>query len=120
MTINIEDNNVYLRGYPANQYRGQNVGLATMEYRFPFLNLENGVGNMPFFFKRLHGAVFAEAGHAWDDVFNSKDVERSVGAEASMDMTLGYFLPTTIRYGIYKALDDKRDKMVVVSIWAEI
>ena len=91
-----------------------------MEYRFPIRNIETGDGNSPFFFKRLHGAAFAEAGNAWDDVFNRKDVKRSVGAEASMDMTLGYFLPTTVRVGFYKALDDKRDKMMVISIWASL
>jgi hypothetical protein len=120
MTINIEDENVYLRGYPVNKYRGQKVGLATMEYRFPIQNIENGFGNMPFFFKRLYGAAFAEAGNAWDGAFNRKDVKRSVGAEASMDMTLGYFLPITVRLGLYKALDDQRDKMVTVSIWVPL
>jgi hypothetical protein len=118
MTINIDDNNVYLRGYPVNRYRGQKVGLATMEYRFPIQNIESGVGNTPFFFKRVHGAAFAEAGNAWDDVFLRNDVKRSVGAEASLDMTLGYFLPTTVRLGLYKALDDQRDKMMIISIWA--
>jgi WD40-like Beta Propeller Repeat/Omp85 superfamily domain len=120
MTINIEDNNVYLRGYPANKYRGQKVGLATMEYRFPIKNIEWGGGNTPFFFKRVHGAAFAEAGNAWDDVFLRKDVKRSVGAEASLDMTLGYFLPVTVRLGLYKALDDQRDKMMIFSIWAAL
>jgi hypothetical protein len=117
MTINIEESNVYLRGYPVNQYRGQNVGLATMEYRFPFMNIESGAGNMPVFYKRLHGAVFAEAGNAWDGAFNSQDLKSSVGAEASLDMTLGYFLPTTLRFGYYQALNDKRDKMVIISVW---
>jgi Tol biopolymer transport system component len=120
MAINIDQNSVYLRGYPANQYRGQKAGLATMEYRFPIQNLESGVGNMPFFFKRLHGAAFAEAGNAWDDVFDRRDLKRSVGAEANMDMTLGYMLPVTVRLGLYKALDDQRDKMMVVSIWAAL
>jgi hypothetical protein len=88
-----------------------------MEYRFPITNLENGAGNLPFFFKRLYGDVFAEAGNAWDGAFDSRDLKRSVGAEASMDMTLGYFLPVTVRLGLYKALDDKRDKMMAFSIW---
>lgn len=120
MTINIDDSNVYLRGYPANQYRGQKVGLATLEYRFPIQNIESGAGNTPFFFKRLHGAAFVEAGNAWDDAFNRNDIKRAVGVEASVDMTLGYFLPTTVRWGLYKALDDQRDKMVVISIWASM
>ena len=120
MAINVNDTHVYLRGYPVNQYRGQKVGLATVEYRFPIKNIEWGVGNTPFFFKRVHGAVFAEAGNAWDAAFNRKDLKRSVGAEASLDMTLSYFLPITVRLGLYKALDDKRDKMAIVSIWAAL
>lgn len=120
LTINIENTNVYLRGYPANKYRGKKVGLATMEYRFPIRNIELGSGNTPFFFKRLYGGAFAEAGNAWDEVFNRKDVKRSVGGEASMDMTLGYFLPVTVRLGLYKALDDQRDKMMIFSIWAAL
>ena len=120
MAINVNDTHVYLRGYPVNQYRGQKVGLATVEYRFPIKNIEWGVGNTPFFFKRVHGAVFAEAGNAWDAAFNRKDLKRSVGAEASLDMTLSYFLPVTVRLGLYKALDDKRDKMAIVSIWAAL
>ena len=118
MTINITENNVYLRGYPVNRYRGQKAGLASAEYRFPFQNIEMGAGTTPFFFKRLHGAIFAEAGNAWDDVFQRKDLKRSVGAEARLDMTLAYFLPATVRLGIFKALDDRRDKMMVASIWA--
>jgi hypothetical protein len=120
MTIKIEENTVYLRGYPANQYRGQNAGLATMEYRFPINNIEMGHGNLPFLFKQLYGDVFAEAGNAWDDVFESRDLKRSVGAEASLDMTLGYMLPVTVRLGLYKALDDQQDKMAIVSIWAAL
>ncbi len=120
MTINVEDNNVYLRGYPANEYRSQKVGLASAEYRFPIKNIEWGGGNTPFFFKRVHGAVFAEAGNAWDDVFDQKDLKKSVGVEARLDMTLAYFLPVTVRLGLAKALDDKRDTMMIVSIWAEL
>jgi hypothetical protein len=37
-----------------------------------------------------------------------------------MGMTLGYFPPVTVRIGFYKALDDQRDKMAVVSIWAAL
>ena len=120
LTISIDDHNVYLRGYPANRYRGQKIGLASMEYRFPVQNIEMGIGNSPFFFKRIHGAVFAEAGNAWDDVFVRKDLKRSVGAEARLDMTLAYFLPITARAGFFKALDDKRDKMMVISIWVAL
>ena len=118
LAINVNDTNVYLRGYQVNQYRGQKVALATMEYRFPIQNIEWAGGNTPFFFKRVHGAAFAEAGNAWDDVFIRQDLKRSVGAEASLDMTLGYYLPVTVRLGLYKALDDQRNTTVSLTIWA--
>ncbi|MDH4216255.1 MAG: BamA/TamA family outer membrane protein [Gallionella sp.] len=117
LTVNITEQNIYLRGYPVNQYRGQKVGLLSMEYRFPVKNLEIGSNNTPFFFKRLHGAVFAEAGNAWDTTFSGRDLKKAVGLEARMDMSLAYRLPITVRLGIAKALDDKRDTTAIINAW---
>ena len=111
------EQNVYLRGYAANQYRGQKIGLLSTEYRFPVKNLEKGFSNTPFFFKRVHGAVFAEAGNAWDAAYSGKDLKRAVGLEARMDMSLAYVLSITLRLGIAKALDDKRDATVIANAW---
>ncbi|MBI5430372.1 MAG: PD40 domain-containing protein [Nitrosomonadales bacterium] len=116
-TLRVEDNYVHLRGYPVNKYRGQKVGLLSTEYRFPVKNLERGFGNTPFFFKRLHGAVFAEAGNAWDTTYASRDVKRAVGLEARLDMSLAYALPITVRAGLVKALDDKKEASAIASIW---
>ena len=118
VTINVTDTSVHLRGYPVNEYRGQKVGLLSTEYRFPIKNIERGGGNTPFFFKRVHGAVFVEAGNAWDGAYASKELKKSVGAEARLDMTLSYFLPITVRVGLAKALDDKKDTVSMISIWA--
>jgi len=120
MTISVDKNHVYLRGYPANSYRGQKVGLATLEYRFPLSNIENGAGTMPLFFKRLHADVFAEAGNAWDGVYDHRDLKRSEGIDLNMDMTLGYWLPVTAKFGVYKALDGKKKTTAVISFWAEL
>lgn len=117
LTINVIEQNVYLRGYPFNQYRGQKIGLMSAEYRFPVKNLESGLNNAPLFFKRLHGAVFAEAGNAWDTAYSSKDLKRAVGAEARVDISLAYVLPVTARFGIARALDDRRDTTLIASAW---
>lgn len=109
LTINVIEQNVFLRGYPFNQYRGQKIGLLSSEYRFPVRNLEKGFSNTPFFFKRVHGAVFAEAGNAWDAAYSSKDMKRAVGFEARMDMSFAYALPITVRLGIARALDYQCD-----------
>lgn len=117
LTVSVIEQNIYLRGYPVNKYRGQNVGLMSAEYRFPVKNLETGFSNTPFFFKRAHGAFFVEAGNAWDASYSSKDLKRAVGLEARLDMSLAYTLPVTVRLGIAKALDDKRDTMVIANAW---
>jgi hypothetical protein len=117
LTINVLDEYVYLRGYPVNQYRGQKVGLLSAEYRFPVKNLEKGFSNTPFFFKRVHGAVFAEAGNAWDGAYSSSDLKRAVGLEARMDMSFAYNLPITVRVGFAKALDDRGGYQGIVNIW---
>ena len=117
LTINVTEQDIFLRGYPVNKYRGQKVGLLSTEYRFPVKNLEKGFGNTPFFFKRLHGAVFYEAGNAWDATFIRKDLKRAVGLEARLDMSFAYTLPITFRFGIAKALDDKRDTKIIANAW---
>ena len=117
LTINVIEQNVYLRGYQFNQYRGQKIGLLSAEYRFPIQNIENGLNNAPLFFKRLHGAIFAEAGNAWDTIYSSKDLKRAVGFEARVDVSLAYVLPVTVRFGIAKALDDRRDTTLIASAW---
>jgi len=38
-------------------------------------------------------AVFAEAGNAWDDMYRSGDLKRSIGAEVRLNMDLAYQLP---------------------------
>lgn len=116
-TLNVENNYVYLRGYPVNRYRGQKVGLLSTEYRFPVKNVEWGLANTPFFFKRVHGAVFYEAGSAWDNTFDSRKVKRAVGVEARLDMSLAYMLPITVRAGLVKALDDKKETTAIFNIW---
>ena len=35
ITISLDDEGVYLRGYPVNVLRGQKAALASLEYRFP-------------------------------------------------------------------------------------
>jgi outer membrane protein assembly factor BamA len=122
LTINVTEQDVYLRGYPVNQYRGQKIGLMSAEYRFPVKNLEKGFNNTPFFFKRVHGAIFAEAGNAWDATYSSKDLKRSLGFEARMDVSFAYVLPITLRLGVAKALDYKCDTpnceyTVIASAW---
>ncbi len=116
-TIPVDAEIVYLRGYPLNAFRGRKAALASLEYRFPVRNIESGFGTAPVFLRRLHGAVFAEAGNAWDGSFRSKDFKRSIGGELRLDTTLVYYLPITFRFVVAKGLDDKGESFAYVSLW---
>ena len=119
-TIPVDSQAIFLRGYPINAFLGQKAALASLEYRFPIENIENGWGNAPIFFRRLHGAVFAEAGNAWDKGFHAPDFKRSVGAEARLDTYFSYYLPITFRLVVAKGLDVQRDTFVYVSLWMPV
>ncbi len=117
VTLGVGDQSVYLRGYPENSFRGRKAGLASLEYRFPLANIERGGGQTPFFMRRLHGAVFAEAGNAWDGEFHSSDAKRSVGAELRLDLSVAYNAPVTLRLVVAKGLDDKGEGRVNLGLW---
>jgi outer membrane protein assembly factor BamA len=118
ITIPVDQEAVYLRGYPANEFRGQKAALASLEYRFPIANIEAGIGDAPIFLRRIHGAVFAESGNAWDEGFHIREFKSAVGAEGRLDLYFAYFVPFTLRVGLAKGLDEKRETMVIFSLWA--
>jgi len=118
--LSLDDQTVTLRGYPTNVLRGQKAALGSLEYRFPISLLEQGWDTKPFYYRKLHGAVFFEAGNAWDGTFHENDVRRSIGAEARLDMTLGYYLPLTIRFVFAKGLDQEGEAQAYVGLWVPL
>ena len=116
-TIPIDNGSVFLRGYPINSFRGSKAALASLEYRFPIKNIETGWSTAPVFFRRLHGAVFAEAGNAWNNAFRSSEFKRAIGTELRLDTDLAYYLPITFRIVLVKGLDDQGESLVYFSLW---
>jgi Tol biopolymer transport system component len=113
-----DDETLSLRGYPLNALRGQRVLLASAEYRFPLLNMEGGVGNAPLYFRRLHGAVFAEGADAYDHGGVSvNDIRTAVGTEVRCDLDLAYRLPLTLRLVIAKGLNQGGESQGYLSLW---
>ncbi len=120
ITISLDEQNVHLRGYPVNEFRGRKAALATLEYRFPIQNVEQGWDTKAIFFRRVHGAVFAEAGNAWDGTLHGSDLKRSVGAEARLDFYLAYYLPVTLRIGIAHGLDEEGETLTYFGLWVPV
>ena len=120
ITLSLIDQTVTLRGYPANVLRGQKAALGSLEYRFPVKNLEKGWNTEPFYYRRFHGAVFFEAGNAWDGTYHEADLRRSIGAEGRLDMTLAFYLPLTIRFVIAKGLDIGGQTQAYLGLWVPL
>ncbi len=96
-----------LRGFPVAAVYGDWYYLSSLEYRAPLWRIDRGAGTLPLFVRTLHGAVYADAGYAFDELpasgaeagslFSSSLV--GVGAELRLGMVLGYGLGLTTRLG---------------------
>jgi outer membrane protein assembly factor BamA len=114
----LDDHSLPLRGYPPNAFRGERAVLAGLEYRFPLLEVGRGGVSAPFFLRRLHGALFVEAGEAWDDgAFSAGEMHAGIGAELRLDLFFSYFLPMTVRLGIAAGLDEGGGVYPTLGIW---
>ena len=89
-----------LRGFDVDTIIGSRVAVANLDYRFPLWRAQRGVGTIPMFIRTIHGAVFGDAGNAWDDVFRWEDVRVSTGGELSLDTVLGFGFPVSFAAGV--------------------
>jgi WD40 repeat protein/surface antigen Omp85-like protein len=95
------DNDAFslLRGFHSNTFAGSHVAVANAEYRLPLVRPQRGIGTWPIFLHTIHAAVFADAGHAWNDEFRADSIKTSFGGELSTDLVAGYFAPFTATVG---------------------
>ena len=94
-----------LRGFPASSFAGTHVALINVEYRWPLVRPERGVGTWPFFLHTLHAAVVADAGHAWTAAFDADAIKTSYGAELSANLVAGFYFPFTATAGVARGHD---------------
>lgn len=94
-----------LRGFPLDRFAGRRVAVANADYRLPLAWVERGRGTWPFFLRAVHGAVFADAGHAWNTSGRIADVKVAAGGEIAADVVLGYTWPLTIAAGLARGRD---------------
>jgi outer membrane protein assembly factor BamA len=97
-----------LRGYPYYDKLGTRFALANVEFRFPFVHYLILGFPLPMGFQNIRGAVFMDAGSAWNDDkafkpfesdpaggFRLKDLAAGYGF--GVRMNLGYFI---LRYDL--------------------
>jgi hypothetical protein len=97
-----------LRGFGRDAFAGTRVAIVNAEYRWPIARPQRGVGTWPLFLHSIHGAVFADAGHAWTRTFQSSAIKTAAGAQISADVIAGYFAPLTLTAGVAWGRDRAR------------
>lgn len=131
---NTETNTFSLRGYKPATFEGNNLLLASLEYRFPLANIEHSLklGPLSIFLERLSGTFFFDIGNAWEsrptgtnpnitneeDEINSiwQDFKSSIGVELKADFNSKYDSPYALRLGAAKALTDSKGYDIYITL----
>ena len=96
-----------LRGYPEGlpELRGRKARLYSAEWRFPIKRIERGIMAPPMAIDQLSGALFYDAGRAWEGP--DKGALRSgMGVELYGDSHLFYRVPLRFRLGYAYGKDE--------------
>lgn len=96
-----------LRGFPGAQIAGDVLAAATLEYRFPLLEIEKGIETLPAFVDRIHGVVFVDTATAFDEdrnIASHAPFAVGVGGELRLQLLLGYYGLYIVRAGYARGL----------------
>ena len=89
-----------LRGWPRWGVRGEKLWLSSAELRFPLIDeLKIKFPILGISFTQLRGALFMDAGGAWDDAYN--ETLGSIGA----GIRFNFFNAIVFRYDIGKKIE---------------
>ncbi|MFH0871248.1 MAG: BamA/TamA family outer membrane protein [bacterium] len=116
--LQIEDQEIFLRGYPEREFRGQRMAAGSLEYRFPIWNIERGRGTWPFFLQRLHGAGFVDCGNAWDHRGDFDDFKVGVGVEGRLNLEVAYAIPLQLRLILARGLQRGGETQMMLGLGA--
>jgi outer membrane protein assembly factor BamA len=118
----VRTNHSVLRGYPQNggalrdAFTGRSFVNANLEYRVPLAHPQRGWRSLPVFVRHLHGAVFADVGHAWTGTFRLGDVKTAAGVALGTDAWIGHALPLTGVVGLARGFADGGETTVYVRL----
>jgi dipeptidyl aminopeptidase/acylaminoacyl peptidase len=86
-----------IRGYEDFEFRGHNLALVSLEFRYPFIDRLDIASPIPLSLWGLRGVMFVDAGAAWDDEFRGieddggrrlKDIKASIGFGVRMRLAI--------------------------------
>jgi hypothetical protein len=102
-----------LRGYATGSLFGSGFLLANLELRFPIARPELGRTTWPLFLRRISGALFFDAGDAFevgstprtaDHRLALSTLQYGAGGELRLELFLAYYLPLEVRLGVARGL----------------
>ncbi len=109
-----------VRGFLRGERFGRYAWTASIEYRLPLLNLNRGLGLVPFHVDRTAGSLFFDAGNAWGPVEPQLDLDNfdnrrraaivSVGAELSSKVVAFWTSDLTVRFGVALPVSDNSSR----------
>lgn len=109
-----------LRGYPFASLRGDGFLLQSTEWRFPILEIQQGLYALPVFVDRLRGLVFLDQAVVFGTTPQGAQLRRGLGAEAMLATDWFYFIPLLWRAGVARGLDaDGEDLQLYLSVGLE-
>jgi Tol biopolymer transport system component len=98
-----------MRGYDVAGI-GNKMALMSAEYRFPLLEVNQGLWTLPFYMDRLYGVLGYDVSNTWDSPFSSvrqfqaSETVHGVSAELRSKLTLFRYLRTDFRLGVAQGL----------------
>jgi hypothetical protein len=111
-----------VRGYARGARQGRMAWSVSSEYRFPLKLVHKGLGAWPFYLGRVVGALFAEAGDAWDPDTSvpflgaARRPMVSAGAELAAEIVALYDFSLLLRLGLAAPLVDGGDPQVYLRL----
>jgi hypothetical protein len=80
-----------LRGYRPGQFAGSSFGVLNAEYRIPLVDVDRGIGTLPFMLRRIALIPFTDVGAATTTALRAwRDLRVGAGASLVFSLRLGY------------------------------
>lgn len=91
-----------LRGLPPRG--GEQLHVVQAEYRALLMRFNRGIDTLPLFARRVHSALFVDAGDAFSGAFDLRRVGVGMGAELRLDWAAQYGNDYMLRAGVARGL----------------
>ena len=113
-----------VRGFSQGRRTGKYAWSMSGEYRFPLLNVHQGIGLWPIHMDRVSGALFIDAGNAWGDAGSvggslanpRRSAVASVGAELQTSITALFSTRMFFRLGAALGLNSSTDSPIYLRL----